>query len=204
MLDLTDDQSAVKAEAASWLLRRASGAWKEMNLMAELKKRGIYDPEKITVTSVTVPAPEKPKFSVEDVLALKGDAAKGKTTLMRCVMCHEVGKAGAAYGPHLQGWGQTQTKEVIARSIIDPSADIAHGYTGYNVALKDGKSVHGLVLSNSDPVIVKSTGGQTQMIPKNRVKSVRLLRRSLMLSADQLGLSAQDVADLVEYLKHWK
>ena len=41
-------------------------------------------------------------------------------------------------------------------------------------------------------------GGLTQFIPANRVekKGVTPLRVSLMMSAAQLGLTAQDVADL--------
>ena len=204
LLQLTAE-SPVKAEAGYWLFRLATGTWKEFNLMPELKKRGIYDPAKIVVKPIVVAATAgKPTYTSEDVLKLTGDAAKGKTSLMRCIMCHEVEGVGANYGPFLKGWGQTQTKEVIARSIIDPSADIAHGFGGYTVSLKDGKEVQGLIISDSNPVIVKSTGGVTQMIPRNRVQSIKPMKRSLMLSADQLGLKAQDVADIVEYLKVWK
>jgi hypothetical protein len=39
------------------------------------------------------------------------------------------------------------------------------------------------------------------MIPADRIRSRQPLGRSLMLSADQLGLSAQDVADIAAYLK---
>jgi len=123
--------------------------------------------------------------------------------MMRCVMCHQVDGAGVDYGPSLKGWGKTQSKEVIANSIINPSADIAHGYTGYAAYLKDKSAIHGLMINNSDPIIIKSTGGVTQMIPKSLVRATGPLKRSLMLSADQLGLTAQDVADIVEYMKQW-
>ena len=46
-----------------------------------------------------------------------------------------------------------------------------------------------------------SMGGITQMIPKDRIKGRSKMKRSLMLSAAQLGLTAQDVADLIAYLK---
>ena len=39
------------------------------------------------------------------------------------------------------------------------------------------------------------------MIPKNKVESVRGLRRSLMLSAEQLGMDAQALADVLAYMK---
>jgi len=86
-------------------------------------------------------------------------------------------------------------------SIVDPSADIAHGYDGTELVLKDGKTIHGLVQSSSDPLVIQTTGGATQLIPTSKIKTRRALGRSLMLSAEQLGLSAQDVADVVAYLK---
>ena len=44
-------------------------------------------------------------------------------------------------------------------------------------------------------------GGLTQNIPKKRIQSKRKLGRSLMMSAEQLGLNEQYVADIVAYLK---
>ena len=51
---------------------------------------------------------------------------------------------------------------------------------------------------------IRSTGGVTQDVPKDMIKSRHQMDRSLMLSADQLGLGDQDVADTVEWLKtYW-
>lgn len=205
MIDLAFDGPS-KGEAARWLLRNANGEWKKYGVMEELKKRGIYDPSKIIVTAITAPSPEAPKFTVEDVLKLKGDATKGKITANRCIMCHEFNGVGVNYGPNLKGWGEGQTLDVIALSIINPSAEIAHGYSGVGIALKKGGHVHGVASSDGDPMIITSTGGVTQMIPRNRIKSRRpyKLKHSLMLSADQMGLTPQDVADLTAFLKDYK
>jgi putative heme-binding domain-containing protein len=83
-----------------------------------------------------------------------------------------------------------------------PSADIAHGFRGSQILLKDGKEVHGL-LQPGDPYIVASTGGMVQLIPKSKVKKVNRMRRSLMLSAGQLGLKDQEIADIIAYMKQW-
>jgi len=62
----------------------------------------------------------------------------------------------------------------------------------------------GLILAKGDPVKIRSTGGVTQDLPKDMIKSRHQMDRSLMLGADQLGLSAQDVADIVDWLKiYW-
>lgn len=208
MLQLADDERT-KADASYWLLRNGHGEWRSYNIAGELKTRGIYDPSKIKPVAITVPAPaSKPSYTVEDVLALKGDITRGRATMTRCIMCHQVGEptlAGPSYGPALKGWGTGQPSEVIARAIVEPSHDISHGYEGRIVKLKAGGEIHGLITSESDPVIIKSTGGQTQMIPRGLVNGrPGNLNRSLMLSADQLGLSAQDVADIVAYMKQWK
>ena len=50
-------------------------------------------------------------------------------------------------------------------------------------------------------MIVQSTGGVVQMIPFSLISERKRLGRSLMLSADQLGLTAQQVADIAAYLK---
>lgn len=203
MLELADESPA-KGEAAAWLLKNGLGEWKKYDLGKELKERGIYDPDTIKVTPVAVAAPEgDPKFSVQDTLKLTGDAEKGKTTAMRCIMCHQFNDTGPDYAPNLKGWGKNQTAEVIALAIIQPSADISHGFDGVEVKLKDGGIVHGLALNDGDPLIVTSTGGVTQMIPRNRIENKGELHRSLMLDADQLGLTPQDVADLTAFLKKY-
>jgi len=205
MFTLAGAKSPVKADAAYWLLKRGTGSWAKFDIKRELKKRGIYDPAKIVVNEMKLPEPPKESKlpSIADILKLKGDATKGKQTMMRCVQCHSVNGVGVNYGPPLQGWGTTQSREAIITSIRNPSGDIAHGFKGHEIITKDGKIVHGLA-TPGDPVIVTSMGGITQMIPKNKIKSMKFMKRSLMLSADQLGLSAQDIADIASYMQQWK
>ena len=204
MFDLATENTPSKAAATYWLLTRGTGEWAKYNLRTRLKETGIYDPEKIKITEVTVPGtPPSTKFSEQDVLALKGDASRGKTTAMRCVACHHLDGQGPHYGPDLKGWVTRQGAAMAVRAIVNPSADIAHGYEGTAIHLKDGRWVDGLVISPGDPVAVISTGGLSQMIPRNRIKLRQPMNRSLMLNADQLALEAQDVADIVEWLKNY-
>ena len=204
MMTLAQLDGPLKSDAVWWLINRSTNHWKNYNLNASLKERGIYDPDKIEVQEILSADPaDGPEntLSVAEVLKLTGDAEKGKLAAQRCIMCHQIGAIGMEVGPTLNGWGATQTSEVIARSIIEPSADIAHGYDAIFVKTKDGKTVHGLPLSEGDPVITLSSGGITQLIPKKKIKSKGKLNRSLMMTAAQLGLTNQDVADIVAFLK---
>eukprot|EP01012_Entosiphon_sulcatum_P056780 TRINITY_DN80486_c0_g1_i1.p3 TRINITY_DN80486_c0_g1~~TRINITY_DN80486_c0_g1_i1.p3 ORF type:complete len:120 (-),score=21.55 TRINITY_DN80486_c0_g1_i1:31-390(-) len=117
------------------------------------------------------------------------------------MLCHRIGDQGIEYAPNLTGFASRQTAATVIGAIIDPSADISHGYEGTEVTLKDGTVIHGLLQSSGNPVIVQSTGGLTQLIPSAKIKSRNRLNRSLMLSADQLGLDAQALADIAAFLK---
>lgn len=193
---------AVRNHAFWWLLNYRSSRWKDLGLDAELKSRGLYDPAEQEITASVVPSPltETPP-KVADVLALAGDAKRGEGLVAACYLCHKVGANGVDYGPELTAFAKLQTPEVVVQAIVNPSADIAHGYEGAEVTLKDGTIVHGLVLSSGDPVVVQSMGGVVQLIPAERVKSRTRLDRSLMMSSGQLGLGPQQVADIVAFLR---
>ncbi len=204
MLTIAQLDTPLKSNAVWWLMNRANNEWKDFDLMTELKNRGIYDPAKVVVQEVVTPEPDeaqKSLLTVKGVLALEGDAERGKMTATRCVMCHEIGGMGVQFGPPLDGWGKTQTSEVIARSIVEPSADIAHGFDGAELVTKEGRTIHGLLVQEGNPTIVTSMGGLTQIIPRNKIAKDKKMDRSMMLSAAQLGMTEQDVADLVAYLK---
>jgi putative membrane-bound dehydrogenase-like protein len=194
----------VQAEAMWWLLNRKDSLWKEHGINEELKSRGLFDPDKIKLASITVPEPEEPKLSVETVLKLKGDVARGQQLATACLMCHKIQDQGVEFGPDLTMFARMQPADVVVRSITHPSADIAHGYQGEVVTTKDDLIIHGIVLSSGDPTIVSSQGGIVQMVPRDRIKSKAPLNRSLMLSAEQMGLGAQEVADLLAYMKSLK
>jgi putative heme-binding domain-containing protein len=192
----------VQRQAFWWLLNYKNTRWAGHGLDAELKARGLYDPATVVVTESVVPVPEPSTLpTVAEIAALPGDATRGAARVVSCYLCHRVGDQGVDYGPNLTSFAKFQTTEVVIGAIVNPSGDIAHGYEGTTVTLKDGKIVHGMVVSDGDPLVVMSMGGVTQLIPADQVEKKQRLNRSLMLSAEQLGLDAQGVADLVAYLK---
>jgi putative heme-binding domain-containing protein len=192
----------VKTTAIWWLLNYKETRWHDFGLNAQLKARGIYDPDTVAVNESIVPVAPPTKLPGAAVIAaLTGNPKRGADLAQSCRLCHRVGEQGIDYAPSLASIGNKQATEALIMSIVDPSADIAHGYDGTELTLKDGKVIQGLLQSNSDPVVIQSTGGASQLVPAARIKSRRPLGRSLMLSAEQLGLTAQDVADVVAYLK---
>ena len=150
------------------------------------------------------PAAIPSTVKLEEVLKLQGNAKNGAQLVTRCVMCHQVNGQGVEFGPNLEGWGRSQPGDIIAQALIEPSKDIAHGYDGQEIVTKDGVTIHGMILTEGGIMIIRSMGGQNQYVAKSRIRSRRKLNQSMMLSATQLGLSAQDVADIVAYLRSGK
>jgi len=203
MIALANPKSAMKEPATFWLLNRMSNDWAEYDLRPALKTAGIYDPETIALREIVTPAaaPDLAEIPIDQVVALTGDAVRGKTTAARCVMCHAIGGTGADFGPALDGWGRGKSAEIVARAIVRPSAEVALGYDGTEIKTKDGLTIQGILLKTDDPLMMRSMGGVTQIIPAGRVATRRRMSESLMMSGAQLGLTAQDVADLVAFLR---
>ncbi len=203
LLDLAQKTTGpVPQQAFWWLLNYKDTRWAGLGVDAELKTRGLYDPATVVLTeSVVPPAPPSKLPSVAEIAALKGDATRGAALVTACYLCHHIGGQGAEYGPNLTAFAKMQPAEVVIEAIANPSADISHGFEGTQVTLKDGKIIHGLMLSSGDPLVMQSMGGVTQLIPADRVKKRDRMNRSLMLGADQLGLGPQQIADIVAYLR---
>jgi len=204
MIKLAGEGSPVKAEAATWALMRMTGSWSQFDIRAELKKAGVYDEAKVVVNAIQVPDAPKPTYTSADVLAKTGDAAKGKALAQRCVMCHQLEGNGPAYGPELRGFATRQGREAVVTAIVEPSASIALGYEGTTLKLKAGGQIDGLLQSNNDPVLIKSTGGVSQLVPKKLIGGQSKMGKSLMMSGEQLGLNAQEVADIAAWLATYK
>jgi putative membrane-bound dehydrogenase-like protein len=192
-----------KNQPLRWLLNQHDSQWKGFGIEDELKRRGIYDPASVTLSEVLVPAPpaESALPPVAEIARLRGDAQRGSVAAGACLMCHSIAGHGVDYAPVLDGFGRRQTKEVVIGAIVHPSDDIAHGFEGWELVLQDGRRIDGIILADGDPTIIQSTGGLTQMVPANLIKERRWFGRSLMMGADQLGLTAQQVADIAAFLR---
>ena len=202
MVDIANlaQQKELADRAAFWVKWNNDRWWKSYNAGDKLKGGNVRP----KLVSVEIPEPQglSKLPPVSEILALKGDAARGKTVAARCISCHVIGDLGLDVGPNLTGFGKRFPPEIVATAIVDPSAEISLGFEGQHLKTnKGGHSIMGIVLADGDPIIIRSMGGITQSISADDLKSREPMKRSLMLSADQLGMTAQDVADVVEYLR---
>ncbi len=203
MLDVAGGVAPLRDTATWWLLSRSRERWAAYDLLPRMKAAGIYDPATATLRD----APAFPRLPdargpvLADVVAASGDASRGRTLVSRCVMCHVIGGTGVDLGPGLDGWARGKRPDIVALALLDPDAGIAHGYTGTALRTTDGLTIEGLLLADGDPLMMRSMGGLTQVVPADRVAKRATMTRSLMPRAADLGLSAQDVADLIAFLR---
>ena len=196
-----DRSSPLAGDIVWWLFHRSTTDWAKFKVSDRLKSDGILNPDDIKlVAAITPPAPATVP-PVADVLALQGEATRGAIAVQRCYMCHQINGQGIDFGPGLTGWGATQPTEVIADALLNPNKDIAHGFDGHTIMTKEGVQIDGMILTDGDFVIIKSQGGISQIVPKEKIKSKKRMDRSLMISAIGLGMTAQDIADVIAYLK---
>ena len=146
-------------------------------------------------------APEAKLPKASEILALKGDPVAGKKMVARCYVCHKIGSAGVEFGPSLAGWGRGQSREVILKAMLDPSAELSHGFEGTELVVKGDKRIQGFIQAEGDPLVIRVFGGQDVVVAEGDVKSRKKLKTSLMAPASRLGLDAQELRDVVEYLK---
>ncbi len=168
-------QTAIRNEAASYLPKTATASNK-----------------KIPVTS--------------EVLALKGDATAGKNIFInKCALCHRVNKEGGDFGPALSEIGTKYPPEGLLNAIVYPSAGISFGFEGWEIKMKDGSTLTGIISSKTETDLdLKSPGGSIKHIKTSDILSKKELPQSMMTEGLYESMSNQDLSNLLAYLSGLK
>ncbi|MDA0787388.1 MAG: NPCBM/NEW2 domain-containing protein [Proteobacteria bacterium] len=202
MVDIAKSaDGAVKSLAIEFIDKRSQGIWHAYGAKEMLSGKPAGP---VTYTDMLAPdefAAEAKLPSAAEILALKGDAEAGRKVAARCYMCHQIGSAGVEFGPALAGWGRGQTHDVILKAILEPSADLSHGFEGTELTVKGDKRIQGFIQAEGDPVVIRAFGGQDVVVAAADITSRKKLTTSLMVPASRMGITAQEIRDVVEYLK---
>jgi uncharacterized repeat protein (TIGR03806 family) len=146
----------------------------------------------------------------EALLALKGNAARGKelffkNAAVQCVTCHRVGDTGTALGPDLTQIARKYTRAQILESILEPSKAVDPQYVTHLVETKEGQVYTGLLVSRTaQEVVLKDVKAQEIRIPAAKVETLVPQQKSIMPELLLRDLTAEQVADLLEYLASLK
>lgn len=141
-------------------------------------------------------------LSQKKITALAGNETAGQTVFKNtCAICHRHGEQGKDIGPELTKIHQKFDRNGLLDAILNPSAGLAFGYEPWLVTTKNGQTYYGFLISDGQQAIVmKDAAGQKHTIPTAQVASRKQYSTSLMPDPVSLGLSEQQLADLVAYL----
>ncbi len=139
------------------------------------------------------------------ILALKGDSDRGEklfwSQAVNCGSCHKIADRGTAVGPELTSIGKQRTREDLLESILEPSRRIEPKFAAYVARTKDGRSFTGLVVKRDDNgVVLRDAQNKEIVLAAKDLEELRPSRTSLMPDGQMAGLTAQEAADLLEYV----
>ena len=137
-----------------------------------------------------------------DVLALTPVPSNGREVFRReCASCHRLDREGVAVGPDLFDV-RNQPKAALLLHLLVPDHEIAPGYVSYNLAVRDGRVLTGLIASESPASItLRQPLGKEDTIPRDEVEELSASGRSLMPQGLENTINRQEFADLLAYLK---
>jgi putative heme-binding domain-containing protein len=216
---------AVLKQAVRALARSADGAGE---LLVRARTNGLADELRFTAgaelsqvrwpaireeAARLLPLPQgrnaQPLPPLGELLAMKGDPASGAKVFTRetaqCSTCHRVGGQGGEVGPDLTEIGSKLGKDALLEAILEPSAGISFGFEAWTVELKSGDEAYGLIVSETgEEIAVKDNKGLITRHKKSDVAGRTQMKLSIMPVGLQEGMTAQELADLIEYLASLK
>ena len=140
--------------------------------------------------------------AIPDLLKLNGDAKKGVELFKtNCATCHQINGEGVDYGPKLSEIGSKLPREGQLLAILYPDAGISFGYEGWDIKMKDGTILRGMVASRTESDwMIKMPDGSLQSYKIKEMVSKKQIANSLMPAGFHEVMDEQQLADLTAYL----
>jgi putative heme-binding domain-containing protein len=137
----------------------------------------------------------------KSALGLKGAATRGRDIyLARCAGCHQPGPAGPTLGPDLAS-ARVYGREKVLAAILEPNVEARRDDLTYAVETVQGECRVGLLRGeNPATITLHPPEGEAFVLPRGNVQYLEAQPWSLMPEGLAQGLTAQNMADLLEYV----
>jgi len=160
------------------------------------------------------PAAPEAKPAPDDIaawtalLAQPGDAASGRRLFFsavgaRCAVCHQFDGRGGTIGPDLTNVDNSNSRERIITSILQPSREIAPHFQSWLLTTTDGKTLSGLRLAKAGDDGVEpyaDAEGREFTLKSEDIESRHASPISIMPAGLDAPISIDDLRDLVTFL----
>jgi putative heme-binding domain-containing protein len=150
------------------------------------------------------------RINPKDILDLKGDAARGRAifaaeSVVNCKSCHRLDGVGIELGPDLGKIGAKYPRAALLQELLEPSRSVEPKYIVHQLGTKSGLVHSGLLVErNEKEVVLRDAQNQTIRIAVADVELLNPVKQSLMPDLLLRSLTAQQAADLLEYLASLK
>ena len=130
-----------------------------------------------------------------------GDAVRGKEAFKKtCAACHRLESVGHEVGPDLAALAN-KSADYLMIEILDPNRNLDNRYLEYIAATTDGRTVAGLLSSESSAAItLRLADGKESTILRTDLDSLKSKGRSLMPEGLEKDIPPAAMADLIAYL----
>ena len=206
---------------------RMTGSTREALALVRLIEEGAIPPA--TMSAIVAQTKDHPRAEIRDlferfvpenervvrlgdaiepdaILGLKGDAGRGREwyfaeTATQCKSCHRIGGVGVELGPDLDAIGSKYPKPELLGHILQPARAIDPRYALQVIETKDGQVHQGLLVEQAGGLLVlRDARNQTTRIAATEIERQATQPASLMPEGVLRDLTAQQAADLLEYL----
>jgi putative heme-binding domain-containing protein len=137
----------------------------------------------------------------QEVLQLKGNSEHGAEVFRaNCALCHKLKGEGNAVGPDLSTVSDKPASELIT-SILDPNRIIEATFVSYNVLMKDGRELTGVIATETpNTITLRMPGSPEQVILRKDLEKLTSNTLSLMCEGFESVIRQQDMAYLIAYI----
>ena len=198
---------AADAEGGLMLIQAARSGSLDEGLRELASERIFQNPElsvRALASEVFPRSGEGGQPSIADLLALEGDPARGRLVYRSeqalCSTCHTHDGLGVDIGPDLTSIASKYSRAELFDAILNPSAGIAFGYDSWLLQVRGEGYLTGFLLADGEDVVVKDTRGRRHVIASEDILLRERQRLSVMPEGVALGISPQELADLVAFL----
>ena len=170
--------------------------------LKESRRKAVVD-ESLTFLPESIKnIKQKQSIAWNELLPLTGNTKNGAAVFKRsCTVCHQVGQEGYNVGPRLTEIGSKLPKEGLFDAIMNPSAGVSFGFETWQIDMKDGSSLMGIISSRTKTEIeLKFPGGINQKIYTNNIKTIKAMTESLMPEGLHETMTKQEMADIIQYM----
>ncbi len=140
------------------------------------------------------------------VLSRSGNPERGRQLFLNtekslCLRCHRLGTQGERIGPELTGVGSRFSRIHIVESILEPSRTIAPSYGTVVVTLKNGKTLTGVKVTETEKSLTLADNqGQKHELARADIEEQQASPLSTMPEGLEKRLSEAEFVDLIAFL----